>query len=406
MKKLFDVTRKDLQLIWKDKMALIWMLGIPILLMGLIGSVFNFSSSGSSFSAPVPVINQDGANSKQFTDILSNTGALKLEFVADEAAANQRLSDATNYAAAYIVIPQGFGDALQGKGNATLRLVLSPNDTSRAAAVQGIVSGVVSRYANALIAGKVAADAVQKYGVSAPPAAVSSSAIGEAQQLESQPPVTVATETAKPVGSGGSPFDVIVPGYAIMFALFSINAGASSILEEKEAGTFKRLLLTPLRPWALIGGKMGAQYIMGVLQIAILMAVGIFVFGAHAGNPLGLVLLVLAVPFAATGLGMLLVSVVKTRRQLQPISTAVILGSSAISGTWFPLWLEPQWLQGMSRVTLNTWAIEGFNGVMIFGKSALDILPNIGVLILYGLICYFLATRLFRVREGDTATSG
>ncbi len=403
---MFDVTRKDLQLIWKDKMALIWMLGIPILLMGLIGSVFNFSSSGSSFSAPVPVINQDGANSKQFTNILSNTGALKLEFVADEAAANQRLSDATNYAAAYIVIPQGFGAALQGNGNAKLRLVLSPNDTSRAAAVQGIISGIVSRYANALIAGKVAADAVQKYGGSASPATVSSAASGEAQQLAGAPPVTVATETAKPVGSAGSPFDVIVPGYAIMFALFSINGGASSILEEKEAGTFKRLLLTPLRPWALIGGKMGAQYIMGVIQIGILMAVGIFVFGAHAGNPLGLALLVLSVPFAATGLGMLLVSLVKTRRQLQPISTAVILGSSAISGTWFPLWLEPQWLQGMSRVTLNTWAIEGFNGVMIFGKSALDILPNIGVLILYGLICYLLATRLFKVREGDTATSG
>ncbi len=407
MSKMLEVTRKDLLLIWKDKMALIWMLGIPILLMGLIGSVFNFSSVGSSFSAPLPVINQDGANSKLFTDILSNTGALKLEFVADETAANNRLSAATDYAPAYIVIPKGFGDALQGKGNVQLRLVLSPNDTSRAAAVQGIIKGVTDSFVNSWIAGQVAADAVKKYGTgNPPPDVVRGEASGDAGKLSANPPITVAIETAKPVGSAGSPFDVIVPGYAIMFALFSINGGASSILEEKEAGTFKRLLLTPLRPWALIGGKMGAQYIMGVIQIGILLAVGIFVFGAHAGNPLGLVLLVLTVPFAATGLGMLLVSLVKTRRQLQPISTAVILGSSAISGTWFPLWLEPQWLQGMSRITLNTWAIEGFNGVMIFGKGIVDILPNVGVLVLYGLICYLLATRFFKVREGDTATAG
>jgi ABC-2 type transport system permease protein len=407
VKKMFEVTKKDLLLLWKDKVAFIWMLGIPILLMATIGSVFNFSTNSANFNAPLPVVNQDAANSKQFTDILSNTGALSLEFVADESAANRRLSDPNNSAPAYIVIPAGFGAALQGTGSAKLKLVLSPGDTSRAAAVQGILKSVMDRYTIASIAGKVASDAVAKYaGPNAPSGAVYGEAAGEASQLSANPPVSLDVQTAQEAGSSASGFDVIVPGYALMFALFSINGGASSILEEKEAGTFKRLLLTPLRPWALIGGKMAAQYIMGVLQIGILIAVGIFIFGAHAGNVLGLILLVLAVPFAATGLGMLLVSLVKTRRQLQPISTAVILGSAAISGTWFPLWLEPQWLQGMSRITLNTWAIEGFNQLMIFGKGVVDILPNILVLIAYGLICYLLATRFFRLREGDTTTVG
>lgn len=407
MKKMFDVTRKDLLLLWRDKVAFVWMLGIPILLMAVIGSVSSGFVGSSSFNAPLPVVNQDGANSKQFTDILSNTGVLKLEFVADAASAEKRLSDTNNSAPAYIIIPAGFGDALQGKGNASLKLIKSPSDTNRAAAVESIVGGVVSSYANALIAAQVAAGEVKKYaGTNAPPDGGRVEAMGAAGRLSANPPVSIASSTAQPTGSGGSPYDIIVPGYALMFALFSINAGAASILEEKEAGTFKRLLLTPLRPWALIGGKMAAQYIMGVVQISILLLVGIFGFGADAGNPLGLALLVLTIPFAATGLGMLLVSLVKTRRQLQPISTAVILGSAAISGTWFPLWLEPQWLQSMSRITLNTWAIEGFNQLMIFGKGVLDILPNILVLIAYGLICYLMATRLFRVREGDTATAG
>lgn len=407
MRKMFEVTKKDLLLLLKDKIAFVWMLVIPILLMAIIGSVSSGFSSGSSFSAPLPVVNQDGANSQAFIDVLSQTGVLKIESVNDETAANNRLSDTTNSAPAYIVIPSGFGNALQGKGSVSLKLVKSPSDASRAAAVESIVGGVVRSYANALIAGQVTADEVKKYaGPNAPPDGGRVEAMSAAGRLNANPPVSIVSSTAQPVGSGGSPYDIIVPGYALMFALFSINAGASSILEEKEAGTFKRLLLTPLRPWALIGGKMGAQYIMGVVQISILMMVGIFGFGADAGNPLGLVLLVLTIPFAATGLGMLLVSLVKTRRQLQPISTAVILGSAAISGTWFPLWLEPQWLQGMSRVTLNTWAIEGFNQLMIFGKGVVDILPNILVLIAYGLICYLLATRLFKVREGDTATAG
>lgn len=407
VKLLFDVTRKDLLLIWKDKLALVWLVAIPILLMGILGSVFNFSSGSSAFRVPLPIVNQDGANSQPFTAVLSSTGALQLEFVGDEAQANKRLSDPSNAAAAYVVIPPGLGAALAGQGRAQVRLVKSPSDSSRAAAVEGILGAVVSRYAGALIAGQVAADAVQKYGgAQAPAAAVRADAMRESATLSAQPPVTIGSETARAAGSGGSPFDVIVPGYALMFALFSISGGAGSILEEQEAGTFKRLLLTPLRPWALVGGKMAAQYIMGVLQISVLMLVGIWGFGAHAGSPLGLALLVLAVPFAATGLGMLLVSVVKSRRQLQPISTAVILGSSAVGGSWFPLWLEPPWLQSASRVTLNTWAMEGFNGVMIFGKSAVEILPNVAVLVLYGLVCYLLATRLFKVRDGEAATGG
>ena len=102
MKKMLEVTKKDLLLIWKDKVALIWMVAIPVLLIATIGSVFNFSSSSGGFSVTVPVVNQDGANSAAFTSVLSSTGVLVLEAVSDEAHAAKRLSDTNNSAAAYI----------------------------------------------------------------------------------------------------------------------------------------------------------------------------------------------------------------------------------------------------------------------------------------------------------------
>ena len=77
--------------------------------------------------------------------------------------------------------------------------------------------------------------------------------------------------------------DQTVPGYALMFPLFGITAGAGTILEEKEAGTFKRLLIAPLPPYALLGGKLLAQFIQSVVQLTVLFALGALLFKIDLG---------------------------------------------------------------------------------------------------------------------------
>lgn len=407
MNRMLAVARKDMLLIWKDKAALLSMFAVPLILMAILGSVFKFGDSTSNFSVPLPVVNQDGAKGLAFAEVLSSTGVLKVELHDTEEAVRKRLDDGES-APAYVVIPPGFGDALEGKGTAKLRLIRSPGNDARTEAVVQIVGKVVGGYSNTLIAQQASAAALRQVAPNLSPEQVQAAQGIVAQQvaeLSRQPSVSVAASTAQTANVTPSPFDLIVPGYALMFALFSVTAGASSVLQEKEEGTFKRLLLTPLRAWGLIGGKMIAQYVISLIQITILMMIGIFGFGAHPGNVPALILLILVVPFAAVGLGMLLVSIVKTRRQLDPLATLVVLGFSAIGGSWFPLWLLPQWLQGVSKVTLTSWAMEGFNSIMIFGKGVGDIIPNLLVLLAYGAICFFIASRLFKVRGGEGATA-
>lgn len=55
---------------------------------------------------------------------------------------------------------------------------------------------------------------------------------------------------------------ILVPGYAVFFALFGINAAAATILQEKEDGTFRRLLIAPIQKYSLLGGKLLAQFIL------------------------------------------------------------------------------------------------------------------------------------------------
>ena len=120
------------------------------------------------------------------------------------------------------------------------------------------------------------------------------------------------------------------------------------------------------------------------------------VFHLDIGSWPAVLALLVCTSFAATGLGILLVSVVKTRRQLNPIVTLVVLITSAIGGAWWPLFLEPQWMQSIAKLGLTAWAMEGLNGVMILGKDFFQVLPDVLGLLAYGLICFAIAMRFFR----------
>ena len=194
-------------------------------------------------------------------------------------------------------------------------------------------------------------------------------------------------------------FDQLVPGYAIFFALFGVNAAAGTILQEKEDGTFRRLLIAPVHKYALLGGKLLAQFILTLAQLTFFFVIGYFAFHLHIGSLPAVIALMIGVSFAATGLGILLVSAVKTRRQLSAIVPLVVILSSAIGGAWWPLFIEPAWMQQIAKIGITAWAMEGLNGVMILGKDFAQVAPDILGLFAYGLICFIIAMRLFRFQE-------
>ena len=107
---------------------------------------------------------------------------------------------------------------------------------------------------------------------------------------------------------------------------------------------------------SLLDGKLMAQFLVGVGQIILMFIFGALVFNVNlGGSPLGLLLVTLATCWATTSLGILLVAVIRSRKQIHPITTLVILGSSAIGGAWFPQFMMPKLLQQIARITLVGW---------------------------------------------------
>ncbi|HEY7358406.1 MAG TPA: ABC transporter permease [Ktedonobacterales bacterium] len=416
MKVIWYVAKKDLVQAITDRGSLLLLLAVPLVLIAVIGFALGniFGSGSAQISMTVALDNQDsgyvGTAVSQALHINTSQLVITVNTYHTATEVQQQVKDGN--AIAGVVVPAGTSDTLTTAaqqntqpGNLVQFYSVPGSTDQRVAIAQQIVTGIVNQLVIQQYAGAAAVNQVEQVchqpGNTCAPSTIDPATIARmvgavtAQATQTAQVALLAAGQATQVDT----FDQIVPGYAVFFALFSINAAAATILQEKEDGTFRRLLIAPIHKYSLLGGKLLAQFLLTLLQLVILFGAGYLVFHMHIGSWPGVILLVLGASFAATGLGILLVSVVKTRRQLAPVVTLVTLITSAIGGAWWPLFLEPTWMQQIAKVGLTAWAMEGLNGVMIFGKDVAQILPDILGLFAYGAICFIIAMRFFRFQE-------
>jgi ABC-2 type transport system permease protein len=190
-----------------------------------------------------------------------------------------------------------------------------------------------------------------------------------------------------------------IAGIAVMMLLFSLTACGGSILEEEAQGTLQRLRLTPSAGRAVLLGTGIFTMGTGFLALIVLFAYGGLVFGVPVmRDPIALTVLSFSVAAAATSLGLVLAVSCRTRKQLEGFSTLLILAMSALGGSWFPLVVTPAWYQKLGHFTLNAWAMDGYQGILWYGKGLGGILVDVGVLFAIAIVLGFLAWRAWKRR--------
>jgi len=410
MKKVFLIGWKDVKLAFRDRAALVLMLAAPFVLtigLGFITGRLSGSSSSGLSNIPVVLVNQDGrqlgntlVSAFQSQDLAS---LVKPEIMDDPALARQHVD--ADQAAAAIIIPAGFTESIIPSGTIpgeTVQIVIYANPT-RPTSV-GVIKTIVDEFISQMEVGRVGGQVVVTQLISAglirpQDAAQVGDRIG-AQQAGAAQNSTAITLNSQTSGSEAIHFDPLAymaPGMALMFLMFTAAYGGRSLLSERAQGTLPRLLVSPTSTSQVLGGKTTGTYQTGAAQMFILILASAVLFQLRWGDPLGVVLLVLAAVAGATGWGMLITALARTPAQVTSIGSALTLIFGILGGSFISMDNMPGWFQALSKITPNAWGIEGFT-TLAMGGSLVDILTPIAALFIMGVVLFTIAVLIFNRR--------
>ncbi len=197
--------------------------------------------------------------------------------------------------------------------------------------------------------------------------------------------------------SGINTFDQNVPGFSVTFLLLGMLLGVSlGLLDEREWGTFDRIRALPVTAGNILLGKLLSRFVVGVVQMIVLFAVGYALFDISLGpEPWALLLPIAGVAFAGTAFGLIVAVFARTRDAVLPLGSIAIVTMAAIGGCWWPIDLEPQWMRSVALAFPTTWAMEAFNDLMIRRRPADAAFVPTAVLLAYGLAYLAVGLALF-----------
>ena len=312
-----------------------------------------------------------------------------------------------------VILPAGLGEhsAVFGGGAAVdqikVQLLADVSDPISPQVVAGLLQKVgftaapgrladqgmamFSKYGGGLTPQQEAALSGWKEALKAP-----SGATSEAMSSIGLPVETV--NVMQPKDGNNSLVSFYAAGVGVMFLLFSASGAGGALLDEEESGTLGRLLGSRLGMRGVLMGKWTFIWIMSMMQLSLMFVWGQLVFGLPLLSHIpGFVVMTVFTAAAASGFGLLLATISRSRQQLSGISTIVILTMSALGGSMFPRFLMSETMQKMGLVTFNAWALDGYIKVFWRNAALIELWPQVLVLTALTLV-FMTAARIFARR--------
>ncbi|MBX7194426.1 MAG: ABC transporter permease [Sandaracinaceae bacterium] len=194
----------------------------------------------------------------------------------------------------------------------------------------------------------------------------------------------------------------MVPGIATMLLLIVTTIVTSmGLARERESGTLEQVLVTPVRPWALILGKMLPFAGIGLFDLLLALVVGTYVFDVPIRGSIPLLFGVTFVYLLTTlGLGLLISTVSQTQQQAFLAGLFVMMPGILLSGIMTPIESMPSWLQPVTYLNPLRWFSQIVRAVMIRGATLDEILGPLGALAVCGFVLATVAILRFRKTAG------
>ncbi|MBS0261580.1 MAG: ABC transporter permease [Planctomycetes bacterium] len=160
-------------------------------------------------------------------------------------------------------------------------------------------------------------------------------------------------------------YQTVVPGYTVMFVFFIMSFMARSFIGEHDMGTLNRLRLAPISRPGMMIGKTIPFFIISLVQTSLLFLAGKLLFGMDWGHtPWMLLPVMFCTSTAATALGLLVASLVRTEAQVTAYGNFLVLTMAGISGCMMPRSWQPEFMQKLGLVTPHAWALIAYDQIL------------------------------------------
>jgi ribosome-dependent ATPase len=192
----------------------------------------------------------------------------------------------------------------------------------------------------------------------------------------------------------------IVPGLVgIIMQNTTVLLTALAVVRERERGTLEQVLVTPVRPLALMIGKLLPYAVLGFVETLGVLAAMRVVFDVPI---VGSVVLLLAISWlflvCALGLGLLISNVSENQAQAIQLAFLVIMPSILLSGYIFPRDSIPPAIAWISYLIPVTYFIEVLRGIILRGAGPAELWPEAVALLVFGAALVALSAARFRKR--------
>jgi ABC-2 type transport system permease protein len=370
---LAAVFRKEVRQTVRDRRIMFMLIVAPLLQTMVFGFAVDFDVD----RVPTVVVDRDRtAESRLHTRRLLADGTLRRAGSAASAAgADHELDDGR--AAAALILPRRLGADLAAGRPAEVQVLIDGTDPNRA----NVAAGAVSRYFGE-VGEALARERLVGRGV-APPA-----------QIEVVPRLLFNPGLKTP------PF--MVPGIAAMLlVIVTTIVTAMGLSREKEQGTLEQVLVTPIRPALLLVGKMAPFIVIGLVDVALLLAAGTWMFGVPLRGTLPVVLVgTLLYLMTTLGVGLLVSTLSSTQQQSFLGGFLFVMPAILLSGVVTPIRGMPGWLQAVTWVNPLRYYAEVMRTTLMRGAGFGELWPQLLALAALGVTVLVAATKRFHERIG------
>ncbi len=401
----WEITKKDLYLIVRDKGALYTLLVLPLVFVAILGASTGrlLTTEDETKLVKLGIVDEDGSElSKRVVQSLIAVGGLKAETAENHDEARLRLQDGRYN----LVVSVGAEfdeqvDSLElfdvldtergklGEGLKFLRLHVECGSAFvnvgelveyvvLAAALKSIVPEVAKK--NKLVAMQI--DRALKR---------------HQEQYGTQTAVAIPSPTQVESGPNYI-YQILVPAYTVMFSFFLINIMANSFITERSLGTLRRLQASPILPIELLLGKTIPFFFVSLIQSVLLFLSGKVLFGMSWGTyPFLLLPVIISTSVSATSLGLALATFVRTQSQVAAYANFLVITLAGISGCYMPRDWLPELMQNVSLATPHAWALIAYQQLLTQDHpNVLVVWQCCAVLIGFGSVYFAIGSLRFR----------